>query len=339
MATNWKSVWSLRNSRVTSGKPGAFTLLEALVSLAIFGMILALVAGMMNSSSSLWLRHRNQAAAFEAANAAFETIARSLSQAVLNTYWEVSGSTYGRMSELHFAMGNATSLLESSSADEYPGKAVFFQAPLGRPASPTLKRLPMLLNSVGYFVRFDDGPELPSFLPLVKSRDRFRLYQWLEPTENLGVYAFPPDTPAINRRAWFQGDLVGGSMVNTAVLAENVAGLVLMAEYPDADNDIISRFAYDSRDTTDPDSLHQLPPRVRIVMAVIDENSASRLAAQHGSNPPPITPDATWFQDPAEFDGDLDRWEQRLQGITPPVDYRIFTTTVIIQNAKWSLSL
>jgi len=155
---------------------GAFTLLELLVSCAVFLIVLTLVAGMMSSASSLWLRHRNQSAAFEAANAGFDSLTRSLAQSVLNTYWEVQGNRYGRSSELHFILGPTSDLL-GVSASTYPGEAVFFQASLGRSSGSALKRLPFLLNSVGYFVRFDEGPALPSFLSTItERRKRFRLY-------------------------------------------------------------------------------------------------------------------------------------------------------------------
>lgn len=314
-----------------------FTLLELMVSCVIFIIIMALVTGMMTSASSLWIRHRSQAAAFEAANAAFGTLTRSLAQAVLNTYWEVQGSRYGRASELHFAMGSATGLLGESSSSVFPGDAVFFQAPLGRPADTALKRLPFLLNGVGYFVRFDDGPPAPAFLdPFTEPRPRFRLYEWVQPTEDLGVYA-ASDGSQSGQRAWFRGDLA--DMDNTAVLAENVIGLILLAEYPDANGTIVPVYEYDSRDTASAGSLHQLPPRIRVVMAVIDEPSAQRLADQNGTNPPAVYPDPGWFQDPTAFEADLVRWEDRLKGVQPRIDYRIFTATVSIQNAKWSLSL
>ncbi|HRJ71387.1 MAG TPA: prepilin-type N-terminal cleavage/methylation domain-containing protein [Terrimicrobiaceae bacterium] len=323
-----------------SGRPRrrAFSLLELLVSFAVFIVLLGLVTAIMSSASGLWLRHRNQSAAFESANAAFNTLTKSLAQAVLNTYWEVQANRYGRSSELHFVMGSAAELLGSGSALVNPGDAVFFQAALGRPTSPSLKRLPQLLNGIGYFVQFDGGPPLPSFLStLAKERYRFRLYEWLQPTENLAVYNSAGST-ASAQRAWFRGDLANGSLTNAAALAENVIGLILLAEYPDSSGAIVPVFDYDSRDTTAPGTLNQLPPRIRVVMAVIDESSAARLADLHGTSPPPVQPEPAWFQNPSAFDDDLKAWENKLKAITPKIAYRIFTSTVVIQNAKWSVS-
>jgi len=313
-------------------EPKGFTILEMLVSCAVFILILTLVASIMSGASSLWLRHRNQSATFEAANAAFDNLTRSLAQAALNTYWEVqtnqASRTYGRSSELHFTLGPTSDLLGVSPL-EYPGEAVFFQAALGRSSETSLKRLPLLLNSMGYFVRFDKGPDLPGFLNnLANIRSRYRLYQWLQPSENFSVYQ------STSGQDWFRGDLA--TMKNTAVLAENVIGLIFMAEYTDAGGTVVSLYSYDSRDTTQTDTLHQLPPRIRVLMVVIDEASAARLA-NGTTEPAGLAPKTEWFKTPGQFDSDLRAWETQLKGITPRVDYRVFTATVSIQNAKWSL--
>lgn len=319
--------------RPQSHLPTAFTLIELLVSTTIFILILGLMVAIMSSASTLWLRHRNQSTAFESANAAFETLSRTLGQAVLNTYWEVKNNSYGRSSELHFVMGPTVDLLGSGSPQEYPGAAVFFQAILGRPTDSSLRRLPLLLNNVGYFVRFDDGPSPPAFLTsVVTPRRRFRLYEWLQPTEDLGVY------DSTSGRSWLPTPPSSGTMPNSAVLAENVIGLIFLAEYPESNGDIVPTYLYDSRDATAQQSLHQLPPRIRVTMVVIDESSATRLAEKYSSASPPILPDDTWFQDPQEFGSDLDQWENRLKSASPKIDYRIFTSTAIIQNAKWSVS-
>lgn len=309
----------------------AFSLLEVLVSCAVFIMILTVVTGVMNGASSLWLRHRNQSAAFEAANAAFDQITRSVAQAVLNTYWEVKDGHYGRSSELHFLTGRSSSLLSTASAN-YPGDAIFFQAALGRSSETGLKRLPYLLNNIGYFVRFDEGPPLPGFLQSmdIVPRPRFRLYEWLEPTEGFAVYK-----ASGGGQQWFQHDLQGGQMTNTAVLAENVLGLIFLAEYPNAANDIVPAYAYDSRDSAKTASANQLPPRIRVLMAVVDEASARRI--QSGSTAPDLGPDPNWFTVPTDFNTDLALWEDKLKAVTPRIDYRFFIATVTIQNAKWSL--
>lgn len=318
-----------------------FTLIEVLVSCAIFVLIIAVITGIINSASSVWVRQRSQSASFEAANAGFLSLTRSLSQAVLNTSWQVTNNQYGRSSDLHFIMGPATDVLGQASAAEFPGSAIFFQAPLGRPSrsgvnSAPLRRLPNLLNGLGYFVRFDEGPAIPAFLnlnQLVKPRHRYRLYEWIQPTEEFSVYHSPGGS-ITSQRAWFRTDVA--AMRHASVLAENVIGLILLAECPESNGDIVPVYDYDSRDATQSLSLNQLPPRIRVLMAVIDEASARRLAEASGTNEPPVYPDASWFQNPAEFANDLGRWEEKLKAIQPSVDYRFFTATVIIQNAKWS---
>jgi len=351
----------LRNTSSTKliSRPArGFTLLELLVCCVILIMVLALVVNIMGSASNIWIRHRNQAKAFESANSAFTVLTKSLSQALLNTYWEVRSTKYARASELHFVMGPAAGAwltpvagadgsradLLSGNAANFPGDAVFFQAPLGRDTDNSLKRLPSLLNGIGYFVCFSDAPDVPQILKslnIVKSRYRYRLYQWMQPTENLMVYSGSTSTPAAER-AWFHDDFSGFSPINSPVknanvFAENVLGVILIAEYPDAAGNLVFSYAYDSRSLIEAATLHQLPPKIRVFMVVIDEASATRLADRYGTSPPDIYPPAGRFQDAANFKDDMSSWEAKLKGMSPRVDYRILSATVSIQNAKWSL--
>ncbi len=311
-----------------------FTLLEALISCALLLLLLVLVMSIMGHASDIWLRHRNEAVAFESARSAFFAMTKSVSQAVLNTYWEVRSNRYERASELHMVIGSSASVL-GQPASFFPGESMFFQAPLGRASSRSLGRLPLLLNSVGYFVRFGDRQDVPDFLkPVTSSRYRYRLYEWIEPTENLSVYSGAQATGETAQRDWFKKDFTNPAIKNSAVFAENVIGLILMAEYPDANGTTEAHYAYDSRDQSVNESLHQLPPTIRVVMVAIDEKSAARLEQQFQSTPPDIVADPSWFQNPANFDGDLKRWEDKLKGLN--VGYRVFNTTVSVQNAKWS---
>ena len=312
-----------------------FTLLEALISCALLLLLLVLVMSIMSHASDIWLRHRNEAVAFESARSAFSAMTKSVSQGVLNTYWEVRANRYERASELHMIMGSTSSLLGQSAAD-FPGEGIFFQAPLGRASSKSLGRLPLLLNSVGYFVCFSDRPDVPDFLRSVtSSRYRFRLYEWIEPTETLSVYAGAQAAGQIPQREWFRKDLTG-TIKNSAVFAENVIGLILMAEYPDTHGTTEASYTYDSRDASEKESLHQLPPTIRVVMVAIDEKSAARLERQYQTSPPNIVADPSWFQNPSNFAADLEKWENKLRGLN--VSYRVFNTTVSVQNAKWSRS-
>jgi len=316
----------------------AFSLVELLVSTALLVFLLSIVIGLMSNTSSLWIRHRNQTSAFESANAAFNLFTTSLSQAVLNTYWQVSGNEYARLSELHFIMGPSSDLIgPGANGDNFPGSAVFFQAPLGRVSSKSLSRLPSLVNNLGFFVQHGDNPDIPPFLDslnIVPSRPRFRLFQWMQPTENLGVYETSAAQSSDDQRLWFRDEVKGGS--NMAVLAENVIWLKLMAEYPVSGGGNAETSLYDSRDGSHPERHHQMPPRIRVLMAVIDETSAQRLADKYGDAPPPLAPAAGQFEDTSRLSDDMAEWEAQIKAVDPSINYRMFTTTVSIQNSAWS---
>ena len=85
-------------------------------------------------------------------------------------------------------------------------------------------------------------------------------------------------------------------MVTLIVLPERAAN--------DARPALAPAFSYDSRDAGNPVTLHQLPPRLRLVLVAMDQLSAVRLAGQNGSNPPQLV-SAGLFQQVAQLDADL----------------------------------
>lgn len=317
----------------------AFTLLELLVSMAVLILILGIATALLGNASDLWMRQRGKAIAFEGANAAFEALTRSLGQATLNTHWgyddPAEPTKFIRESELHFTMGRASDLLGRPES-EVPTMGVFFQAPTGRSSMTANRRLPLLLNGLGYFVYFSDTPDLPPILNgIVPPHYRFRLMEWQEPTEDLKVYSSAD---------WFKARIFsGGGLNNTSVVADNIIGLILMAEYPDENGVLKSSYIFDSRlafskASRQPAESNQLPPRVRVLMVAISEVSAQRQAAIHGTSQPPLIPGPQLFTDPLKFEEDLEAWETALQQAAPPVDYLVFNSVVHIQSAKWSVS-
>ena len=315
-----------------------FTLLESVAACAALMLIVTMAMGMINSVSDLWIKQRNKSVAFEGAAAACEVVTRSLAQATLNTYWgyvideESHPVAYRRESELHFQMARSAGLLNAADA-QYPGMGVFFQAPEGRASSNDLKRLPALLNGIGFFTVFSAQPRVPSiFQPIIPPRYRFRLMEWQEPVEQLEVYK------SAAGNSWFSSRVIAadGTLRNTAILAENIVALILMAEYPEEDGKQTRSFVYDSRNEGFPERLNQLPPRVHVLMMAISEASAIRLAEKYGTSPPPLLPQETLFQTASEFEKDIEKWEEDLRKITPPVDYQIFNSVVNIKSAKWS---
>ena len=119
-------------------------------------------------------------------------------------------------------------------------------------------------------------------------------------------------------------------------MADNVIGLLLQVRYPGVSGEVTA-FDYDSRDnpgSTPPPTLNQLPPVVRVTLVMIDEESAARLAAEYGDQPPPLLPDAEWFKEVDAFETDLGRWEEKLK--TLKVRYQVLSADVHLRGAKWS---
>jgi len=314
-----------------------FTLLEMLTATAVSLIVIAALLAMLNQGLRMWLDSRNTTQAFQTAANTFETLTRSLSQAVLQTYWSYDNPSlpqkYVRASELHFILGSTSALL-GVNTNSYPGSAVFFQAPMGKSQAGLGSQLPSRLNAVGFFTGFGDTPNLPHVLqPIIQPRYRYRLFEWKEPTDRLGVYLSDQGT------AWFKQPLSGEIQTNTDVvpLGENIIGLYAVVQYPEAGNKWGQSFSYDSRDKTSTDTFNQLPPQIQVALVAIDEPSAMRLAARYGANPPPISPPDGSFTDPAHFDDDLTAWEQSLRNHDPHVNCRIFRTTIQIPNSRWSM--
>lgn len=313
------------------GGAGGFTLVEILVAVVLLMLIMLVAGGMVETASDLWLKQRAKAEEFEGTNAAHEALTRSLAQATLNTHWgyKMNASfhpvAFRPESELHFVMGRSVALF-GGNATQFPGMAVFFQAPEGRTASRDLRQLQLLLNEQGFFTRFGDAPDVPPILQSVlPPRYRFRLMEWRAPAEDLQVYGSTAGTD------WFLN-----RSDDESVIAENIVALVLMAEYPEADGTSSRSFLYDSRDETAAQRLNQLPPKIRVLMLAISEVSARLLADKYGTAPPPLPPRDDLFVNPEEFETDITEWETDLRSVTPSVNYLFYNSIVHIQSAKWN---
>lgn len=92
---------------------------------------------------------------------------------------------------------------------------------------------------------------------------------------------------------------------------------------------------------------HQLPPIVRMIMIVIDETSAARLQAanNNGSSIPTAInlSSSNLFKDATKLDSDIQAVEDicnakpgNLTGNTLKLSYRVFSTDIIMRQAKWS---
>lgn len=332
----------------------AFTLVELLVSMTVLSVLMLVVVQVTSHTNSLWRSTTSKVDQFREATEAFEAMERNLAQATLNTYldyYDDKGdrrtqanaasfvpARYGRYSDLRFKTGRANVLLNSEE-DVHPGHAVFFAAPLGFTYSSTNDGLNELLNTWGYYLEFRPDTDKPPFIGGI-DRYRYRLMEFMQPTEALKVYDEPNN--------WING-VQGG--VNSHVVASNIIALVVLPKLPskgsvtntsvDADgNKLAPLYTYDSNTvgqgtSSNPDlnSLHQLPPIVEITMVAIAESSAALL--ENGETPPGFGLE-NLFQNanPDQRREDLKTLQDTL--VSMNVSFRVFSTEVSIRGAKWS---
>lgn len=319
--------------------PGAFTLLELLVAMAVGLLILVMLIQILTAASNQWQRSRESAEAFQNARRAFDAITRTLAQASLNTGYDYYNSArksrqelargtngeaelkafqpdvYGRISDLHFVSG------KSLISDQHT-HALFFQAPLDFDNPMEDTATDGQLNSLGYYIRFGNDPQAP---PETEQRERFRLMQYYQPTRNLDVYRSATGTD------WFAADLNASPAKNTHLLAENIVLIVFLPM--NATGQVVApEYEYDSRKAwpagqPQPAQTHQLPSIIRVLMVAIDEKTASR-------NPGMGSDFDGLFQDPAEFEADLNEVETAL--VAAGANYQVFQTDVPVRASKWS---
>ena len=248
--------------------PPAFTLVELLVSMAILLLLLVVLVGMVNQTSTLWRSTTGRIEQFRQARDGFEAMTRRLSQATLNTYLDYvdangnprSSTTatnlttfvparYVRESELRMLSGAAYAGT-AASAPPRPTHAIFFQAPLGFVADTAdYGGLDNLLNTWGYYVEFNgngipglnaDGTGLQTKPTFVHSPDRyrFRLMEMRQSSEALSVYAYTSGNVALKSTDprgmnWFTDALAQKG--NAHVLAENIVALVILPKLSPGD--------------------------------------------------------------------------------------------------------
>ncbi len=91
-------------------------------------------------------------------------------------------------------------------------------------------------------------------------------------------------------------------------------------------------------------SKHQLPPVVQVTMIAIDETSARKMNVQDLTDDPLGIQDASIFTNASEYrkdllydpDGDPEAEPLEKRLIDAGINYRIFTTNVILRASKWS---
>jgi len=316
----------------------AFTLVELL---AAIGTLVLLLLFTLSITSNVSRVMSGNGSSFQEARTAFETMTRMLSQAVLNPYWDYDNpatpSRYIRASELHFVAGAAATLTGLSDA---VGSAVFFQAPLGHTRAPELKKMPRLLNSLGFYVRFSTSAHLPPYLDAPAIRDAtaaYRLWMFMEPAEEMTVYQIYSGSPqAASSFSWFRTGLTVPA--KNHVLANHVILLLIRCRYRDADGNVVETYLYDSRpgmgSGVQPVEMHQIPETLEVTLVAIDDSSAARLLAASGGRY--VLVDPLLFGTAGDYADDLARLQDDLNRHPVPVHYRVFESTVNVSASKWS---
>lgn len=291
------TVSSSRRTRAGDGKKG-FTLIELLVSMTFLVILMLVVTQVVSLVQRTWVRSNSRVSQYREARTAFDVITRTLAQATLNTYWENEfdplrsslgqqinrAKNYIRQSELQYISGPSTQILQAGSgkSSNYPGHAVFFQAPLGvtRLVANTNTQVANTENMVnllcgrGYFVEWgDDRPYRPPFLntlTTVPPRSRLRLMEYSPTAEMNRIYdsSLRPlvnsQTGTNNGKKWFNegNSAVINSVVKdketvatrafTRPVAENILALVISPQIETTGNtsaaptSIAPQYLYDS---------------------------------------------------------------------------------------------
>jgi uncharacterized protein (TIGR02599 family) len=353
----------------------AFTLVEIMVSLSVLTILLLVSAQVIGQVQSTWSASNARTSQFKEARTAFDILTRNISQATLNTYIDydnnylsVAGGTgaaaaapssYVRKSDLHFRCGPAATLVPGGGGASFtPGHAVFFQAPLGVSNDPSLVGLDRLLCARGYFIQFSsDEAWVPAFITGGALRYRYRLMEYSPPTEMNSIYAATQAANGNIAPTWFAtagaAAPAGGVIPTTRPVADNIVALIISPRREARSDDepesatgptsIANDYNYDSsvvanQTTTSPQGTQNLlPPLIRVVLIAIDDKSAQRLEQLNGSDgTPPLGDELTpVFINAHELDEEVKEVVTILQ--TQKLNYRVFSATVQLRGAKWSI--
>ena len=330
-----------RGKRARFRASSGFTLLEALATMLVLLLIFAAVVQFMTTVERSWKSAASDP--FAEAEQAFEIITQHLSVATVEPYQDYADNTgafrtdpataftpdhLARRSNLDFVCGPSagTNGLLAPTGRVTAGTSVFFAEPRGLTQTMAQSGVGHLLNAQGYFVEFGGDPNAPFFF-VGPSRQRWRLKQIVQPSESFQLFA------TTSSATWIQQ--LAGPAATPAILAENVVALIVLPERAASDNGapLATDYRYDSRDAGNSLTLNQLPPRIRVVLAAIDEASATHLAAISGDIAPALIPNGT-FQDSSQIDSDITALDASLT--KSRLGHRIFQRDVFVTTAAWS---
>lgn len=283
------SVFSSRSPSPRRPRPGAgsaFTLIELLVSVTFLVILMLVVSQVIGIVQRTWVRANSRVSQFREARQAFDTLSRSLTQATLNNYWDnefdslgtdaagqqiTLAKDYFRQSELQFICGPTSRVVPGAAGNSqnYPGHAVFFQAPLGvaslvattgqggagQPVNT--ENMVNLLCGRGYFVEWgSDASFRPAFLEQLNNavpvRSRLRLMEYSPTAEKNRIYATALRPITAHSMEWYQDVLSSGvqnaqetaqSRAFTRPIAENIIALVISPQLEATGNTALAPYA------------------------------------------------------------------------------------------------
>jgi uncharacterized protein (TIGR02599 family) len=264
-----------------------------------------------------------------------------------------------------------------NDANHLPYHAVFFQAALGVTQTPDYERLQSLLCGRGYFVEYgDDAAYRPPFVVATANRYRLMEFSPTAENNNIYAAAPTPITTpqtswyaAAGAPMTRASDAAANGTTSVAVargytrpVAENIIALIIAPRVTsqeataEGQNDphwIAPNFAYDSTklqyaSSVNPQGIQNLlPPLVDVIMVAIDEASQSRFTPEAQKAGYPSMAGllaAAPFNNALNLDlgmqksittTDLQTLENYL--VTNKVNYRVFSSTIEIRAAHWSL--
>lgn len=340
----------------------AFSLIELMVAMTILTVLMLMMTTLLEQVQKSWRYSESRISQFREARVAFDLVTKNLSQASLNTYYNLVDEDsdglvdgYSRVSELHFVTMSANQLAGGGSQQPF-GHAVFFQAPLG--FSTNFRNLNNLFNGRGYLVAFGGDQKFrPSFIDSAP-RHRFRLMEFRPPAESNEVFEDGQEELRDGKRqefdGWFDQKVgVGEGSFESHLnpLAENIIMLVISpreslssgdSRSPDYSS-LAPDYTYDSNDDTNSGSLpgeqadnsQQVPPLVRVTMVAIDEATAARLDDGNGQIPNELTePFTSAFKNTSSYESDLEEVKKALN--EQRVNYKVFSSMVMLRSSKYS---
>lgn len=171
---------------------------------------------------------------------------------------------------------------------------------------------------------------MPDFIakhPNYEPRYRHRLMEFRQPAEDLEIYEEDRIDGDFSR--WYQDR----KTESNRILAENIIFLVIQPMRSEADREgyeepLAPNYEFDTRENEE--YKHQLPPVIRVTMAAITDLSALREG--FGASSPKLF-DEGLFKDVGRYTEDIATVEETLE--RRGVEYRIFSTSIPMQTAKW----